>query len=134
MKVGCLDKLRFTSIKYGEGIIHFKYNNEYYVLQNGGTDCTLVIRLFKGRTKYKVEHISSNYGMIRGLIKYKHNKKVLSSIDKWHFVRELIKADILEPTREQQEMIVKEKIKELVLQKGKIQQQIDELLENKGDE
>ena len=132
MKVGDLDKLKFTSIKYGGDIIHFKYDNENYVLQNGGTEMTLVIKLFKGRTKYKLDCVSSNYGMVMNLIKYKNNKKVLSNIDKWHFVKELIKANILEPTKEQQEIIVKEKIKELELQKEKIQQQINNL-ESKGD-
>ena len=128
MKIVDFDKLKFTSIKYGGDIIHFKYDNENYVLQNGGTDYTLVIKLLKGRTKYKLDYVSSNYGMVRDLIKYKNNKKVLSSIDKWNFVKELIKAKILEPSEEQEKIIKYEKIEELNNEKMKIQKEIDNLL------
>ena len=128
MKIVDFDKLKFTSIKYGGDIIHFKYNNENYVLQNGGTEMTLVIKLFKGRTKYKLDCVSSNYGMVRDLIKYKNNKKVLSYIDKWNFVKELIKAEILEPSEEQGKIIKYEKMEELNNKKMEIQKEIDNLL------
>lgn len=110
MKISDLDKLKFTSIKYDGDIIHFKYDGEHYTLENGGTEMTLVIRLSKGRMKCHLEPIKSRYGMIPCLINYKNNKKTLSSIDKHSFVKKLIEYEILEPTKEQQEEIIKEKI------------------------
>ena len=61
--------IKFTSIKYKGGIIHFKYNNEHYTFENGGTEMTSVIRLSKGRMKCHLDYVSSNYGLIYDLIK-----------------------------------------------------------------
>ena len=127
MKIDDLSKLKFTSIKYGGDIIHFKYDNEHYTLENGGTEMTLVIRLSKGRMKCHLEHIKSEYGMIRNLIEYKNNKKTLSSINKQNFVNKLIESGILDPTQEQKEAIKKQKIKEKIQQIEKIKQEIFEL-------
>ena len=127
MKIDDLSKLKFTSIKYDGDIIHFKYDNEDYTLENGGTEMTLVIRLSKGRMKCHLEHIKSEYGMIRNLIEYKNNKKTLSSINKQNFVNKLVEFGILEPTQEQKEAIKKQKIKEKIQQIEKIKQEIFEL-------
>ena len=127
MRIDDLSKLKFTSIKYGGDIIHFKYDNEDYTLENGGTEMTLVIRLSKGRMKCHLEHIKSKYGMIRNLIEYKNNKKTLSSINKQNFVNKLVESGILEPTQEQKEAIKKQKIKEKIQQIEKIKQEIFEL-------
>ena len=127
MKIDDLSKLKFTSIKYGGDIIHFKYDNEHYTLENGGTEMTLVIRLSKGRMKCHLEPIKSRYGMIRNLIEYKNNKKTLSSIDKWNFVKQLIRYEMIEPTKEQKEAIKQQKIKEKIQQIEKIKQEIFEL-------
>ena len=127
MKIDDLSKLKFTSIKYGGDIIHFKYDNEHYTLENGGTEMTLVIRLSKGRMKCHLEHIKSRYGMIRNLIEYKNNKKTLSSINKQNFVNKLVEFEILEPTQEQKEAIKQQKIKEKIQQIEKIKQEIFEL-------
>ena len=127
MRIDDLSKLKFTSIKYGGDIIHFKYDGEDYTLENGGTEMTLFIRLSKGRMKCHLEHIKSEYGMIRNLIEYKNNKKTLSSINKQNFVNKLIESGILEPTQEQKEAIKKQKIKEKIQQIEKIKQEIFEL-------
>ena len=127
MKIDDLSKLKFTSIKYGGDIIHFKYDNEHYTLENGGTEMTLVIRLSKGRMKCHLEHIKSRYGMIRNLIEYKNNKKTLSSINKQNFVNKLVEFEILEPTQEQKEEIKQQKIKGKIQQIEKIKQEIFEL-------
>ena len=127
MKIDDLSKLKFTSIKYGGDIIHFKYDNEHYTLENGGTEMTLVIRLSKGRMKCHLEPIKSKYGMIRNLIEYKNNKKTLSSINKQNFVNKLVEFGILEPTQEQKEAIKQQKIKEKIQQIEKIKQEIFEL-------
>ena len=111
MKIDDLSKLKFTSIKYGGDIIHFKYDNEHYTLENGGTEMTLVIRLSKGRMKCHLEPIKSKYGMIRNLIEYENNKKTLSSINKQNFVNKLVEFEILEPTQEQKEAIKQQKMK-----------------------
>ena len=127
MKIDDLSKLKFTSIKYGGDIIHFKYDNEHYTLENGGTEMTLVIRLSKGRMKCHLEPIKSKYGMIRNLIEYENNKKTLSSINKQNFVNKLVEFEILEPTQEQKEAIKQQKIKEKIQQIEKIKQEIFEL-------
>ena len=127
MKIEKLDKLKFTSIKYDGDIIHFKYDNEHYTIENGGTEMTLVVKLSKGRMKCHLEYISGRYGMISRLIIYKNNKRTLSNIDKWNFVKKLIQYELIEPTEEQKIEITKEEIKDLELEKQKIQQQINDL-------
>ena len=120
MKIDDLSKLKFTSLKYGVDIIHFKYDGENYTLKNGGTDYTLVTHLYKGRTKYNLQHIKGCYGNSFDLIKYIGNKKTLKYIDKENFVLQLVKLGILEPTEEQEINIRKEQIK-------KLEEQIKEL-------
>ena len=127
MKIDDLSKLKFTSIKYGGDIIHFKYDDEHYTLENGGTEITSVIRLSKGRMKCHLEPIKSEYGMIINLIEYKNNKKTLSNINKQNFVNKLVEFEILEPTQEQKEAIKQRRIKEKIQQIEKIKQEIFEL-------
>lgn len=86
-----LNKLKITSIKHDGGVVHFSYEGKHYTFLNGGTDCTLVMTLYEGRCKSHLNHISSKYGMALDLIKYKHNKTTLSSIDKEQFVKVLQK-------------------------------------------
>lgn len=129
MIIDDLDKLKFTSIKYDGDIVHFKYNNENYTIENGGTEMTLVVRLSKGRMKCHLERIKSRYGMIPNLIIYSNNRQTLSSIDKWNFVKQLIKYDLIEATDKQRKIINQEKICELEIKKKKIQKQIDNLKE-----
>ena len=81
MKIIDYDKLKFTSLKYGVDIIHFKYDGEDYTLKNGGTDYTLVTHLYKGRTKYNLQYIKGCYGHSFNLIKYIGNKRTLKYID-----------------------------------------------------
>ena len=101
MKIENYEELKFTSLKHGIDIIHFKYKGIDYTLKNGGTEATLTMILYKGRTKYKLEYIKGYYGVDFGIIRYKNNKRVLSSIDKEHFVLSLVKRNILEGTKEQ---------------------------------
>jgi len=100
LRISDTSKIKITSIKYHGAIIHFKYDNKNYFIQNGGTDYTAVIKLFEGRTKFKNKIISSNYGMSLNLIKYIGNKKVLSFIDKDNFINELVKFDLVEKVSE----------------------------------
>ena len=55
MKIIDYDKLKFTSLKYGVDIIHFKYDGEDYTLKNGGTDYTLVTKEVFENIKYEVK-------------------------------------------------------------------------------
>ena len=121
--------IKFTSIKYNGGIIHFKYKNEHYTIENGGTEMTLVVRLSKGRMKCHLETIKSQYGFITNLIKYKNNKRVLSHIDKENFVLRLIEYELLKPTKEQKNKIIKNKIKIKQEQIDKLKKEIEELEE-----
>ena len=127
MKIDDLSKLKFTSLKYGVDIIHFKYDGEDYTLKNGGTDYTLVTHLYKGRTKYNLEHIKCCYGCSFNLIKYIGNKRTLKYIDKENFVLELVKLGILEPTEEQERIIKKQEINIRKEQIKKLEEQIKEL-------
>ena len=127
MKIDDLSKLKFTSIKYGGDIIHFKYDNEHYTLENGGTDYTLVTKLYKGRTKYNLQYIKGCYGHSFDLIKYIGNKKTLKYIDKENFVLQLVKLGILEPTEEQERIIKEQEINIRKEQIKKLEEQIKEL-------
>lgn len=129
MKIENPDNIKFTSIKYNGGVIHFKYNEEHYTIQNGGIEMTSVIYLLKGRTKHHSEVIKSNYGLIYNLIKYKNNKRVLSAIDKENFVLLLIRNKILEPTEEQKNKIIQEEIMRKKEQIEKIKKEIKKLEE-----
>ena len=101
MKIENYDDLKFTSLKNGIDVINFKYKGVDYVLNNGGTEMTLTMTLYKKITKNKLEHIKGYYGVDFGIIKYKNNKINLKSIDKEHFVLSLIKRKILQGTKEQ---------------------------------
>ena len=127
MKIDDLSKLKFTSIKYCGDIIHFKYDGEDYTLKNGGTDYTLVTHLYKGRTKYNLQHIKGCYGNSFDLIKYIGNKKTLKYIDKENFVLQLVKLGILEPTEEQEIIIKEQEINIRKEQIKKLEEQIKEL-------
>lgn len=113
MIIDNLDKLKITSVKKDGCIVHFCYDGEHYTLVTGRMDYTLVTALYKGRCKGHLERISSSYGMIRDLIEYKSNKRVLSNIDKEHFVVELIDAELLKPTEIQKEKAKLRKINRL---------------------
>ena len=127
MKIIDYDKLKFTSLKYGVDIIHFKYDGEDYILKNGGTDYTLVTHLYKGRAKYNLEHIKCCYGCSYNLIKYISKKRTLKYIDKENFVLELVELGILEPTEEQERKIKEQKINIKKEQIKKLEEQIKEL-------
>lgn len=130
MKIEHLDQLKFTKIIENGEIVHFKYNGENYVLINGGREMTLCIRLYKGRMKGHLEYISGNYGMIRNLIEYKNNKRVLSNIDKENFVNRLVKEKILIPTEVQKMKIKLDNIKTCLDQ---IQLFVNEIEKELGD-
>ena len=127
MKIDDLSKLKFTSIKYGGDIIHFKYDNEHYILENGGTDYTLVTQLYKGRTKYNLQYIKGCYGHSFDLIKYIGNKKTLKYIDKENFVLQLVKLGILKSTEEQERKIKEQEINIRKEQIKRLEEQIKEL-------
>lgn len=90
------EKIKITSIKYKGEVIHFKYEDEHYFINNGGMEMTSVVSLYKGRTKYKCECLKSNFGFISFLIEYKNNKRVLKHIDKYNFAKRLKEADLIE--------------------------------------
>ena len=127
MKIDDLSKLKFTSIKYCGDIIHFKYDGEDYTLKNGGTDYTLVTHLYKGRTKYNLQHIKCCYGHSFNLIKYIGNKRTLKYIDKENFALQLVKLGILESTEEQERKIKEQEINKRKEQIKRLEEQIKEL-------
>ena len=123
------DELKFTSLKYGVDIIHFKYKGIDYTLQNGGTEMTLAMKLYKGRSKYNLEYIKGCYGVDFKIIKYKNNRKVLSSIDKEHFVLSLVKHKIIDGTKEQLIKIKEEERNSLEKELNSINQKINKINE-----
>ena len=134
MKKLCIsdyDKLKFTSLKYGIDIIHFRYEDIDYTLKNGGTDYTQVTHLYKGRTKYNLEHISGTYGTSFNLIKYVGNKKTLKYIDKENFVFQLIGLGILEPSKEQSEKIKQREIDKRINKINQLKKEIEDLNNDK---
>lgn len=128
------DKLKFTSLKYGIDIIHFRYDNIDYVLENGGTNYTQVTHLYKGRTKYNLEHIKGTYGASFSLIRYIGNKRTLKYIDKENFVFQLIEMGILEPSNEQKRKITQLKIDKKLEQIQKLQNEIKILEKSDNNE
>lgn len=92
LKINDLNKLKITSLR---NVIHFKYDNEFYFIHENN-ESTYVTSIYKGRNKDNVEHIKSIYGFINNLIIYKHNKKVLSAIDKENFVEKLYASGLIE--------------------------------------
>lgn len=64
------------------------YDEQHYTLLNGSNDSsTLTMKLYKGRMKGSLDFVSSYYGFVPFLIKYKNNKRVLKYIDKNHFIQ-----------------------------------------------
>lgn len=96
LKIDDLDKLKITSIT---AVIHFKYDDKNYFIHTNN-ESTTSTTLYKGRTKFKNEPLKSCWGYIPNLIKHKHNKKTLSSIDKRNFVKQLYKAGLIDTYNE----------------------------------
>ena len=105
LKIDNLNKLKITSIK---AVIHFKYEDNFYFIHTS-TEDGVVTSLYRGRTKFKTEHLKSEYGYINNLIKHNYNKNTLSSIDKRNFVKKLFKAGLIEASDEIEREVEKEK-------------------------
>ena len=105
LKIDNLNKLKITSIK---AVIHFKYEDNFYIIHTS-TEDGVVTSLYRGRTKFKTEHLKSEYGYINNLIKHNYNKNTLSSIDKRNFVKKLCKAGLIEASDEIEREVEKEK-------------------------
>ena len=105
LKIDNLNKLKITSIK---AVIHFKYVDNFYFIHTS-TEDGVVTSLYRGRTKFKTEHLKSEYGYINNLIKHNYNKNTLSSIDKRNFVKKLCKAGLIEASDEIEREVEKEK-------------------------
>ena len=105
LKIDNLNKLKITSIK---AVIHFKYEDNFYFIHTS-TEDGVVTSLYRGRTKFKTEHLKSEYGYINNLIKHNYNKNTLSSIDKRNFVKKLCKAGLIEASDEIEIEVEKEK-------------------------
>ena len=105
LKIDNLNKLKITSIK---AVIHFKYEDNFYFIHTS-TEDGVVTSLYRGRTKFKTEHLKSEYGYINNLIKHNYNKNTLSSIDKRNFVKKLCKAGLIEASDEIEREVEKEK-------------------------
>ena len=105
LKIDNLNKLKITSIK---AVIHFKYEDNFYFIHTS-TEDGVVTSLYRGRTKFKTEHLKSEYGYINNLIKHNYNKNTLSSIDKRNFVKKLCKAGLIEASDEIEREVDKEK-------------------------
>lgn len=100
---------------------------------------TLVMHLYKGRMKSHLEYIKGCYGSDFGIIKYKNNRKDLSSIDKEHFVLSLVKHRLIDGTKEQLIKIKQMEQYELLKELNSIQQEINKINEEilnieRGDE
>ncbi len=108
LKIDNLNKLKITSIK---AVIHFKYEDNFYFIHTS-TEDGIVTSLYRGRTKFKAEHLKSEYGYINNLIKHNYNKNTLSSIDKRNFVKKLCKAGLIEASDEIEIEVEKEKAEE----------------------
>lgn len=98
LKIDDLNKLKITSVRYNGVVIHFNYDNENYTIVYRSEED--LIELCKGRMKGHLELISwcvkGYFCKYPDFIKYKYNKKTLSSIDKEHFVKELSKKNLIE--------------------------------------
>lgn len=119
IKIEDLDKLKFTSIKYSGDVIHFKYDNINYIVECSGEEgCSYVLR---GRDKYKYDVLASWYGSIKtqDILKYQFHRRDLSSIDKWYFVKYLIKLGVVEPTVEQKKKYIQEELAQIEKEKTK---------------
>lgn len=92
LKIDDLNKLKITSITV---VIHFKYDDKNYFIHTNN-ESTTITTLYEGGTKFKNEPLKSCWGYIPNLIKHKHNKKTLSSIDKRNFVKQLYKAGLID--------------------------------------
>lgn len=92
LKIDNLNKLKITSIT---AVIHFNYEDKYYFIHTNNENTTSTT-LYEGRTKFKNKPLKSCWGYIQNLVKYKYNKKTLSSIDKRNFVKQLYKAGLID--------------------------------------
>ena len=105
LKKDDLNKLNITSIT---AVIHFKYDDKNYFIHTNN-ESTTSTTLYEGRTKFKNESLKSCWGYIPNLIKYKYNKKTLSSIDKKNFVKQLYKAKLIDTYDELKSEVEKER-------------------------
>lgn len=89
LKITDLNKLKFTSVKECECIVHFRYDNEDYTLVkkiDADGNITKKFALYKGRCKGKLELIGEAEGDTKYLIQYNFRTN-LKNIDKENFVR-----------------------------------------------
>lgn len=89
LKITDLNKLKFTSVKEYECIVHFRYDNEDYILVkkiDADGNITKKFALYKGRCKGKLELIGEAEGDTKYLIQYNFRTN-LKNIDKKNFVR-----------------------------------------------
>lgn len=105
LKIYDLNKLKITSIT---AVIHFKYDDKNYFIYTDN-ESTTSTTLYEGRTKFKNKSLKSCWGYIPNLIKYKYNKKTLSSIDKRNFVKQLYKAELIDTYDELKSEVEKER-------------------------
>ena len=105
LKIYDLNKLKITSIT---AVIHFKYDDKNYFIHTDD-ESTTSTTLYEGRTKLKNKSLKSCWGYIPNLIKYKYNKKTLSSIDKRNFVKQLYKANLIDTYDELKSEVEKER-------------------------
>lgn len=90
LKIADLNKLKFTSVKQCDCIIHFRYDGEDYTLVkklDSDGNVTKKFALYKGRCKGKLELIAEAEGDTNYLIEYLYFRVNLKTIDKENFVR-----------------------------------------------
>ena len=90
LKITDLNKLKFTSVKQCDCIIHFRYDGEDYTLVkklDSDGNVTKKFALYKGRCKGKLELIGEAEGDTNYLIEYLYFRVNLKTIDKENFVR-----------------------------------------------
>ena len=123
LNIDDLDKLKFTSITHA---IHFKYDNVDYFYHECDEGGDRTVAIYKGRMKGKSECLKSEYGRVDNLIKYKNNRKVLSSIDKVNFVEKLFRKGLIDTKIDdikQNCYAKKERIKEIEEEIRRLQQE-----------
>jgi hypothetical protein len=92
------DLIEFTSIRYGDCSIHFRYLGTDYTLVTSADCGSATTCLYRGRMagvdNGNLIPLGSCYGWIRDLIRYEGGNKTLKHVDKTHFVEELRKNGI----------------------------------------
>lgn len=101
LKISDLNKLKFTSMPEKSGAIHFKYNDiDYHIYPNVNEEDWEQTFLNKGRMKnneYREEIGYVDKFITKDeLIKFKYNKRTLSSINKENFVKVLYKYGLID--------------------------------------